>query len=69
MEKKERIENFVRYTEQLQNIIKYRLFKRTTNRNEDISLYIRFFTNGDSIKDDIPLYISKFSDIYLEYKD
>ena len=140
LEKKERIENFVRYTEQLQNIIKYfkklenkgcpffiditikalkdkvtfilvdepikynylifllreysntiaefqskfykeneyfryvydrqlyRLFKRTTSRNEDISSYIRFFTNGDSIKDTLPSFISKIGDQTKAYK-
>ena len=39
------------------------LFKRTTFENKDISSYIRFFTNGDSIKDDVPLYDSHFGDL------
>ena len=28
-----------------------------------LSSYIRFFTNGDSIKDDVPLYDSHFGDL------
>ena len=47
----------------------YRLFKRTTRREKDISSYIRFFTNGESIKDDVPLYESKFNDPSLAYKN
>ena len=47
----------------------YRLFKRTTSKNEDISSYIRFFTNGESIKDDVPLFVSKFNDQSKAYKD
>ena len=46
----------------------YRLFKRTTSKNEDISSYIRFFTNGESIKDDVPLFESKFNDQSKAYK-
>ena len=47
----------------------YRLYKRTTNREKDISSYIRFFTNSNSIKDDIPFYKSKFNNQYLAYKN
>jgi hypothetical protein len=44
------------------------LFKRTTFENKDISSYIRFFTNGDSIKDDVPLYDFHFGDLSQAYK-
>ena len=47
----------------------YRLFKKIANRNKDINSYIRFVTNTDSIKDDFPLYISKFNDISGAYND
>ena len=47
----------------------YRLYKRTTSREKDISSYIRFFTNSNSIKDDIPFYKSKFNNQYLAYKN
>ena len=46
----------------------YRLFKRTKRKNKDISSYVRFFTNGDSTKDDVPLYESKFNDPTEAYK-
>ena len=46
----------------------YRLFKRMTIENKDISSYIRFFTNGDSTKDDVPLYDSHFGDLSQAYK-
>ena len=42
----------------------YRLYKRIVNRWKDISSYIRFFTNGDSIKDKVPAYICKLSDSF-----
>ena len=47
----------------------YRLFKRITHKNKDISSYIRFFTNGDSIKDDVPLFESNFNDLSEAYKN
>ena len=50
----------------------YRLFKRLTHKNKDISSYIRFFTNGESIKDDTPLFVSRFnsqSEAYKNYTD
>ena len=46
----------------------YRLFKKLTHKKKDISSYIRFFTNGDLIKDDVPFYKSKFSDQSKAYK-
>ena len=46
----------------------YRLFKRTTTDDEDISSYIRFFTNGDSTNDEVILFDSPFSDPSLAYK-
>ena len=46
----------------------YRLFKRTKRRDKDISSYIRFFTNGDSIKDDVPFFESRFTDQSKAYK-
>ena len=39
-----------------------------THKNKDISSYIRFFTNGESIKDDIPLFVSKFNSQSEAYK-
>ena len=50
----------------------YRLFKRTTSKEEDISSYVRFFTNSDSTNDEVPLFQSKFNDqtkAYKNYKD
>ena len=47
----------------------YRLYKRLTNKNKDISSFIRFFINDDSIKDEVPLFISRFNDPYRAYRD
>ena len=47
----------------------YRLFKRTYRRDVDISSYIRFFTNGDSIEDKMPAFDSYFSNQAEAYKD
>ena len=46
----------------------YRLFKRITHRNKDISSYIRFYTNGDSIKDEFPFYEFQFNNQVQTYK-
>ena len=47
----------------------YRLFKRIVRKNKDISSYIRFFTNGDSINDEVPLHEGIFADPAKAYKD
>ena len=47
----------------------YRLFKRTTSREEDISSYVRFFTNSDSTNDEVPYFQSSFNDQSKAYKD
>ena len=41
----------------------YRILKRITNKNKDISSYIKFFTESNSLKDEVPLFISKFNNI------
>ena len=46
----------------------YKLYKRIIHKNKDISSYIRFFINGDSIKDDAPIHKSQFNDIFQCYK-
>ena len=46
----------------------YRLYKRTKHKNKDISSYIRFFTNGDSTKSDVPYHEAKFNVPTLAYK-
>ncbi len=46
----------------------YRLYKRIRRKDKDISSYIRFFTNGESTKDDVPYYESKFNDPSYAYK-
>ena len=50
----------------------YRLFKRTKRKDKDISSYVRFFTNGESTKDDVPLFESVFNgpfEIYKYYRE
>jgi hypothetical protein len=47
----------------------YRLYKRVWLNDKDISSYIRFITNGDSIKDNVPFYESRFNDLFIEYKN
>ena len=47
----------------------YKLIKRTINKNKNIHSYIRYFTNGDSFNDDIPLYIPSFNDLSTAYKN
>ena len=42
----------------------YRLFKRTKRKDKDISSYVRFFTNGESTKDDVPSFESSFNGSY-----
>ena len=39
----------------------FRLLKRITNKNKDISSYIRFFTNSNPIKDNIPSYLPTYN--------
>jgi len=39
----------------------FRLLKRITNKNKDISSYIRFFTNSNSIKDNVPSYLPTYN--------
>ena len=46
----------------------YRLFKRTKRKDKDISSYVRFFTNGESTKDDVPLFESVFNGPFEVYK-
>ena len=46
----------------------YRLYKRIRRKDKDISSYVRFFTNGESTKDDVPYYESKFNDPSYAYK-
>ena len=46
----------------------YRLYKRTKRKDKDISSYVRFFTNVESTKDDVPLFDSKFKDASSAYK-
>ena len=46
----------------------YRLFKRTKRSDKDISSYVRFFTNGESTKDDVPDFESIFNDPSEAYK-
>ena len=49
----------------------YRIYKKITNRDKDISSYIRYFTNGDSINDDFPNFKKVFNDpslAYINYK-
>ena len=47
----------------------YRLYKRIANKNKNISSFIRFFINDDIIKDEAPIFISRFNDPYIAYKD
>ena len=46
----------------------YRLMKKTIRQEKDISSYIRFFTNGNSTKDDVPEYESSIGNKSLAYK-
>ena len=49
----------------------YRLYKKIKRYNKDISLYIRYFTNGDSIEDEVPIFNIIFNDeslAYISYK-
>ena len=42
----------------------YRLNNRIKCEDKDIISYIRFFSNGNSFKDDVLLYKSKFGDSF-----
>ena len=49
----------------------FRLYKKIKRYNKDISSYIRYFTNGDSIEDEVPTFKIIFNDeslAYISYK-
>ena len=47
----------------------YRLYKRIGHKNKDISSYVRFFTNGNSIIDDFPFYEHQFNNQIQAFKN
>ncbi len=46
----------------------YRLYKRTKLKDKDISSCVRFFSNGESTKDNVPYYESTLNDSSYDYK-
>ena len=47
----------------------YRLYRRIAHKNKDISSYIRFFTNGNSIMDDFQFYKYQINNQAQAYKN